>query len=199
MRRGVELTDPTMLRALAHPARLQMLDVLQDGDGATATQCAAVVGLSASACSWHLRQLHRAGLVEDAGKGEDGRERRWRNAVPSWQFRRSDIDAEPAEADALDIAVTRSLLRASDAAVESFTAAAAQGEVSEEWRQAALVSNSTLWLTDEELLTLTERIGDLLRPYTRAERSEAPPAARITHAALRFVPQRERLGGDQRA
>ena len=199
---GTELTDPAVLKALAHPARLQILDVLQDGDGATATQCAAVVGLSASACSWHLRLLHRTGLVEDAGRGEDGRERRWRTAVPTWQFTPSVTDAEPAEADALDIALTRSLLQASDAAVEAFSAAAAQGDVSASWRQAALVSNSTLWLTDEELLDLTERIGELLKPYTRKERAEAPPGARIAHAALRFVPQRERLGdppADQRA
>jgi hypothetical protein len=75
--------------------------------------------------------------------------------------------------------------------------------VPEGWRQAALVSNSTLWLTDEELLEVTERIGELLEPYTRRHRPEAPPGARITHAALRFVPQRERLAGkpppDQRA
>lgn len=200
---GTELTDPAVLKALAHPARLQILDVLQDGDGATATQCAAVVGLSASACSWHLRLLHRTGLVEDAGRGEDGRERRWRTAVPSWQLNRSGIDTEPAEADALDIAVTRALLQASDAAVEAFFAATAQGEVTESWRHAALVSNSTLWLTDEELRELTEQVGDLLKPYTRRHRTDAPPGARIAHAALRFVPQRERLAGspppDQRA
>jgi DNA-binding transcriptional ArsR family regulator len=200
---GTELTDPAVLKALAHPARLLILDVLRDGDGATATQCAAVVGLSASACSWHLRLLHRNGLVEDAGRGEDGRERRWRTTVPSWQFTRSGIDAEPAEAEALDLAVTRSLLQSSDAAVEAFSAAAAQGEVTESWRQAALVSNSTLWMTDEELRELTERIGELLAPYRRNERAEAPPGARIVHAALRLVPQRDRLGGgpppDQRA
>ena len=193
---GVQLTVPAVLKALAHPARLQMLDVLQDGEGATATQCAAVVGLSASACSWHLRLLHKAGLVEDAGKSRDGRERRWRSSVPSWQMSLDTIEAEPAAAKALDVAFTQSLLRASDAAVETFTTAAAQGDETAGWRQAALVSNSTLWLTADELLELTERIGDLLNPYTRRQRSSAPSSARIVHAALRFVPQRSRLSED---
>ncbi|TFV87926.1 helix-turn-helix domain-containing protein [Blastococcus sp. CT_GayMR16] len=192
---GVQLTDPAVLKALAHPARLQMLDVLQDSEGATATQCAAVVGLSASACSWHLRLLHRAGLVEHADPGADGRERRWRSSVPSWQVSRDAIEADVVEARALDMAVTRSLLEASDAAVETFTTASAQGDETLQWRRAALVSNSTLWLTAEELLDVTEKVGELLEPYRRSSRTSAPEDARITHAALRFVPQRARLDG----
>jgi len=191
---GVRLTDPAALRALAHPARLRMLDLLQEADGATATQCAAVVGLSASSCSWHLRLLARVGLVEDAGRGADGRERVWRSRVPSWQVDLDGIDAEPAEAQAIDVAVTEALLKASDETVRGFTVTAAQGGESAAWRRGALVSNSALRVTAEELEQLTEQVRELLRPYSRRERSDAPPDARIVHAALRFVPQPDRPG-----
>lgn len=186
---GAQLHDPTVLKALAHPARLRMLDVLQELDGATATQCAARVGLSPSACSWHLRLLARSGLVEDAGRGPDGRERAWRSRVPAWQVDFDAIDADETDARALDIAVTRAMLAASDSAVEAFTAAAAHGNETQQWRDAALVSNSTLRLTAEELTHLTEQMRDLLRPYTLRQRPQAPAGARPVHAALRFAPQ----------
>ena len=185
---GVRLTDPAVLRALAHPARLRMLDVLQSRDGATATQCAEVVGLSPSACSWHLRQLAAAGLVQDAGRGADGREKRWRAAVPSWQVSLDDIDAAPAEAGALDLAVTQALLQAADETVEAYTVSAASGREPAPWREAALVSNTTLRLSADELRELTERLLEVLQPYVLRARPEPGPDDRTVLAALRFVP-----------
>ena len=52
----VEISDPRALRALAHPARLAILQHLVLDGPATATECAEVAGLSPSACSYHLRQ-----------------------------------------------------------------------------------------------------------------------------------------------
>lgn len=184
---GTALTDPAVLRALAHPARLRMLDLLTEADGATATECARVVGLSPSSCSWHLRQLHAAGLVRPAGPSGDARQRRWAATTPRWQVALEEIDADPTEAQALDVTVTQSLLHASDATVEAFTIAAAQGEETAEWRVASLVSNSVLRVTPAELADLTERIRQLLAPYRRDARP-APDGARTVHAALRFVP-----------
>jgi len=184
---GIALTDPAVLRALAHPARLRMLDLLTESSGATATECARVVGLSPSSCSWHLRQLHAAGLVRPAGPSGDARQRRWAATTPRWQVALEEIDADPTEAQALDVTVTQSLLHASDATVEAFTIAAAQGEETSEWRVASLVSNSVLRVTPAELADLTERIRQLLAPYRRDARP-APDGARTVHAALRFVP-----------
>jgi DNA-binding transcriptional ArsR family regulator len=70
--------DAAIMRAMAHPARLALLEHLRNGGPATATECAGVVGLSPSATSYHLRALARAGLVEAAPGRGDGRERLWR-------------------------------------------------------------------------------------------------------------------------
>src|SRR5947209_18875852 len=75
------LRDPRALRALAHPARLAILERLNSEGPATATECAELAGLSPSACSYHLRALSRWGLVE-AADGADRRERRWRSRGP---------------------------------------------------------------------------------------------------------------------
>lgn len=186
---GIPLTDPAVLRALANPARLRMLDVLQNQPGgATATACSEVVGLTASSCSWHLRQLAAAGLVRDAGRGDDGRERRWVATTPAWQVNHVGIATDPEEAAALDVAVTQALLHASDATVEAFTVTAVQGHEPVAWKDASLVSNMTLRMTSEELARVTETVMNMLRPYSLRERPDPPEGTRPVHAALRFVP-----------
>jgi len=61
----VKLTDPKMMRALAHPARIAIWTHIAMRGSATATECAEVAGLSPSACSYHLRSLARYGFVEE--------------------------------------------------------------------------------------------------------------------------------------
>jgi DNA-binding transcriptional ArsR family regulator len=54
------ITDPQVMRALAHPARLTIKEYLAStGEAVTATGCAEIVGLSPSATSYHLRELAR--------------------------------------------------------------------------------------------------------------------------------------------
>src|SRR5215467_9606852 len=67
------------LRALAHPLRLQLLQVLYAEGPATASQLGRRLGESSGATSYHLRALHRAGMVEEAQQ-RNGRERWWQRA-----------------------------------------------------------------------------------------------------------------------
>ena len=75
-----KLTSVAALRALGHPTRLRILAHLQLSGDATATECAAEVGESASSCSYHLRPLAQHGFVEQVPT-DDGRERRWHSTV----------------------------------------------------------------------------------------------------------------------
>src|SRR3982750_5031446 len=77
---GVRIRDPRVMRALAHPARIEIVEYLNStGAVVTATECAGMVGLSPSATSYHLRELARYGLVEQAPSRGDGRERVWQS------------------------------------------------------------------------------------------------------------------------
>ena|SRR5579863_2439561 len=67
--------DPRHIRALAHPARLAIIDALAAGDELTATQCAELTGLSPSATAYHLKLLERYGFAETAPPRPDRRER----------------------------------------------------------------------------------------------------------------------------
>lgn len=78
----MRITDPTAIRALAHPLRLDLMELLATTGPTTAAHCGRMLGVSQASCSFHLRQLAKYGFVEEAEPGPDRRERRWRVPDP---------------------------------------------------------------------------------------------------------------------
>ncbi|WP_344446860.1 winged helix-turn-helix domain-containing protein [Kitasatospora nipponensis] len=78
----MQISDPRAIRALAHPLRLDLLELLARAGPATAAQCGRILGVGQANCSFHLRQLAKYGLVEDAGPARDRRERTWQVIDP---------------------------------------------------------------------------------------------------------------------
>src|ERR1700690_2477396 len=74
----IRVDNPRSIRALAHPARLAIIDALATGSELTATQCAELTGLTPSATAYHLKLLERYGYAEPAPPRPDRRERPWR-------------------------------------------------------------------------------------------------------------------------
>jgi hypothetical protein len=68
---GRQLDDAGTIRALAHPTRLTLLQLLLVRGPLTATEAGGVLGESPASASFHLRTLARYGYVEvvDAGAG----------------------------------------------------------------------------------------------------------------------------------
>jgi hypothetical protein len=87
-----ELTDPKTLRALTHPVRLALLEVLTLEGPLTATAAGELIGESSTTCSFHFRQLAKYGFVEEAGHGP-GRQRPWKLAHIGLRF--SDVTEDP--------------------------------------------------------------------------------------------------------
>lgn len=81
--------DVKAIRALAHPLRLQLLDLLRDDGPLTATEVARILGSSTPNCAFHLRTLAKYGFIEET-VGRDKRER-------PWQVRHHGILLDPAE------------------------------------------------------------------------------------------------------
>ena len=75
----MQSTDLQTIRALTHPLRLDLLELLTAHGPATAAECGRALGVPQANCSFHLRQLAKYGYVEEAtADGGDRRERRWR-------------------------------------------------------------------------------------------------------------------------
>jgi hypothetical protein len=64
-------------RALDHPLRVALLDLVRQRRTLTSTEAARALGESSGACSFHLRQLARYGYLEPATTG-GGRAKPWR-------------------------------------------------------------------------------------------------------------------------
>src|SRR5215469_11044954 len=75
----LDLTDPRAMRAMAHPVRMALLELLAVTPTLTATQASEVLGESPANCAFHLRTLAKYGFVREAGGGK-GRERPWARA-----------------------------------------------------------------------------------------------------------------------
>ncbi|MFL5897088.1 MAG: winged helix-turn-helix domain-containing protein [Solirubrobacterales bacterium] len=167
--RTVQLTEPRALRALAHPIRLELISLLRRGGPLTATQAGERIGESAASCSFHLRQLAKYGLVEEAGGGR-GRERPWQATAISteWAARGSDEEADAAGAMLSRVVVERYLQSAMDWLER-------RGGEAPEWVDAAGMSDALVYMTPEELGELGREIGALLEPYLKRLEDRQPP------------------------
>jgi DNA-binding transcriptional ArsR family regulator len=181
----LQITDPRAMRALAHPARIAILQHLVIDGPATATECAEVAGLSPSACSYHLRALARHGFVdEDRGSAADGRHRPWRARVVAITF-----GQDPSQPDAVR-AASRLLVESVQARAEEVKAQYLdrQWEYPPEWRDAAGIQQDVLHVTPDELATVRAELFALLGRYRRLDPADRPAGARRVHAFVDMVP-----------
>jgi predicted ArsR family transcriptional regulator len=167
----IKLTDPTMMRALAHPARIAIWTHLGLRGPATATECAEVAGLSPSACSYHLRTLARYGVIEeDPASAADGRQRPWRVRAVAYLIG-SDSSTPAATRLAADI-LAESMR--SDAKENRARYMNRRDEYPDDWRQAAGDLQDVAHVTPEELNALRDEIAEVLGRYRRLDAAERP-------------------------
>lgn len=183
--RRLTISDPQVMRALAHPARISIMEYLNTReDGATATECAEIVGLSPSATSYHLRALARFGLVEQAPGRGDARERVWRTVGQGWMVdagRDAGPEARAAERTLVEAQAARDLERTRDWLRRV-------DDEPPEWYDAALLSDSLLLLTAEELVELNRAVLALVEPYRQRNRPSPPAGARSVSVQYKAVP-----------
>ena len=183
--RTVRISDVRGIRALAHPARLAIIDALYLGRSElTATECAELTGLSPSAMSYHLRALERWGIVERAEPAEDGRERPWRAAGTRLAVMSDDPRAtRTAESALVDLALDRDR-----AAVRSFLAH--ESDEPPEWRDALELSVGEPWLTADELRELSREFRATLDRFKeRRLRTNRPTGSRQVRVSLVVAPR----------
>lgn len=181
----VVLRDPAAIKALAHPARLVILDELMRPDAErTATEIAEVAEISPSAMSYHLRQLAKWDIVVEA-TSTDGRERRWQMNPGGFSI---EPDQPRASLTAETMVVGRMLDRQREDTLRWFAEA---GSEVEEWRDAATLTRSFPWLTVDELEAINEQVTNLVDGYSdRKDPKRRPDGARrvqITYSGLPAV------------
>src|SRR4029077_16602240 len=169
--------NPKALRALAHPLRWRLIDLVGSETSAPATRCAEGLGESVASCSYHLGVLAKYGYIELV-PDQLGREKPWRltsfeqNLFPAGPDAEGALAAEAATEVFLDHELSRMKHRLRRRGLESPA-----------WREASQMLGVTTWMTSAELDEVGTGLIDLLdRYYKRYYQRALDPAARPSGA-----------------
>jgi DNA-binding transcriptional ArsR family regulator len=180
--------DPRHIRALAHPLRLQILDLLGEHGQLTATQVSDLVGESPANCAFHLRTLAHYGYIEEAGGGK-GRERPWKE-VNGYQFH------DPVGADEETVAAIREARAAREIREQARRDAWAAREPTAPlaWRKAAFEARFDTWLTPDELRQVSDVVGAAIMRIIENRSPVRPPEAAHVQLSVSGFPFGSNLG-----
>ncbi|MCD2497220.1 ArsR/SmtB family transcription factor [Microbacterium nymphoidis] len=163
-RREIAPLSSAAMRALSHPLRVEIIDILGQRGPQTASSLGRLVGESSGATSYHLRALAKHGIVVEVPDRGSARERWW-DVDPDGL--RLDIATEatsPAGRAAAEI-LTTEMFRRRNAQLMDFLRASTRGGADFSDRDATLAT-SNMRLTLEQFAVLRDELEAVL---TRAK------------------------------
>lgn len=186
----LKLTDPKAMRALAHPVRMALLDLLSVAGTLTATQASEILGESPANCAFHLRTLAKYGFAREAGGGR-GRERPWTRA-------RRTISVSSTQQDNPQAAIAAGALGSVyfERWVERARRVFGNRERLPGWERATQMSRSAVFLTPAETVQVEREIQEIIDRYRDRERdpSQRPAGALPVELAIFAAPFSEFSG-----
>ncbi|KEP75897.1 transcriptional regulator [Microbacterium sp. SUBG005] len=173
--RSERILDAGALRALAHPLRVRLYDILSQYGPQTASSLAELTGESTGATSYHLRALARHDLIREVEGRGTARERWWERPAGMVTLTNPEMQNTPAGRAVME-AVQSETLTLRHQQLMHF---AAHGwDEAEEWRDAAVISTATARLTAEQSRDLVRRIQALVDETVARYRDQAGEGVR---------------------
>lgn len=169
------------MKALAHPVRMDVLELLVTHGPMTASEAAVTLRQTPANVSWHLRKLAEHGYVRQATSGP-GRRRPWKAVAESLSWG-DDAEDGTTAASLQDVAIERELQR--------LRAALANAHRDPQvWRDAMSVNQSQLWLTPDEARAIGQQVRELFmtRAVERQNPANRPADARLMSMLAWVVP-----------
>lgn len=171
--------DPRVLRAIAHPVRNRILTELGATGPMRAADVARVLDVPANQASFHLRQLAKYGLIEEAPEeARDQRDRVWRITGESLSINVSDMEAQPGGK-----AAARVFMRQAAATAHQVVDAAYSDDRDPGRHRATM--ETAVRFTKDEAAAFSEELGDLLHRWS--ERNRGRDDGRITYLVHAMV------------
>ncbi|WP_404433122.1 helix-turn-helix domain-containing protein [Microbacterium lacus] len=158
--RDDRVLDAGALRALAHPLRVRMYDILSQYGPQTASSLAERLGESSGSTSYHLRALAKHDLIREQADRGTARERWWERPVGGVSFGNPDAMATPAGRAASQL-VMNEFLRGRNDQLLDFVGRGMAG-IDPEWQHGTLISTATARLTPEQSKVLSHKIMALI-------------------------------------
>lgn len=173
--RGTDL-DPGALKALAHPLRVKIFDLLSERGAQTSSTLAALVGETSGAMSYHLRALAAHGLIQEVKGRGTGRERWWERPKGRISLPGPDDTMTPSNRAAAQI-VTAEFFRLRHETLMTYLNRS-EADIPEEWRDAGNVTTTFLDLTADQMAELKAEIGGLIDAAVERYRGQSGPDVR---------------------
>ena len=177
--------DLASLKALAHPLRVQLLEMLSAYGPSTASALADNVGESSGATSYHLRQLERHGFVREVPGRGVGRERWWER-VPEPITVEIEPDSDPAVRAASEL-ILGEWQRSWFQRLNQFLAHG-RDEVGQEWVDSSLVTTTYVEFTKDQARALNAELAAVVDRYIARHRGQRVPGARPFQIHLDVFP-----------
>ena len=180
-----QLSDPRVLRAIAHPVRTRILEEMSATGPVRAADVAQDLGIPANQASFHLRQLAKYGLIEEAPEeARDKRDRVWRPTAPQgFSVNLSQLADAPGGRTAVEVFRNSKMAALHEVVDRAF----AMGR--EDGSGVFAVSDHAIRLTDEEAHELRGEIDAVLEAW--ADRTRGREQGRRTYQVVQIVQPRE--------
>ncbi|WP_309128587.1 helix-turn-helix domain-containing protein [Microbacterium sp.] len=148
--------DASALKALAHPMRVRIYDLLSERGPQTASSLATLIGETSGATSYHLRALAAHDLIREVQGRGTARERWWERPKGRINLPGPDEQMTPSSRAAAQI-VTSEFFRLRHQTLMDYLSRP-ESEKPEEWRDAGLVMTTMFDLTPDQMQALKDEL-----------------------------------------
>lgn len=172
----VRTLDAGALKALAHPLRVRIFDLLASRGPQTASSLAALVGETSGSTSYHLRALAAHDLIREVEGRGTARERWWERPKGRIDLPGPDEQMSPANRAAAQI-VTSEFFRLRHETLMQYLNRP-ESEVPEGWRDVGITVTTHLDVTPAQAMALRQEMEDLIEQAIERYRGQTGPDVR---------------------
>jgi len=168
--------DSGALKALAHPLRVRIFDLLATHGPQTASSLAALVGETSGSTSYHLRALASHDLIREVPGRGTARERWWERPKGRIDMPAPDESMSPANRAAAQI-VTSEFFRLRHETLMAYLNRP-EAEVPQEWRDVGMTMTTHLDMTAEQVVELRTELEAVTERAIQRFRGQTGPGVR---------------------
>lgn len=161
--------DTRALRALAHPLRVQLYDIISQYGPQTASSLATMTGESSGSTSYHLRELAKHDLIHEVEGRGSGRERWWARPRGGVSFGDPEVWGTPAGRAASEVVMSEYLTRRHQQLMRFVSEGMTE---TGPWGEAAMISTANGRLTVEQLSELSRAVQALVTAAVEKARDQ---------------------------
>jgi Helix-turn-helix domain len=184
--------DTGALRALAHPLRVRIYDILSQYGPQTASSLAEKLDESSGSTSYHLRALAKHDLIRECTDRGTARERWWERPIGGISFANADAMKTPAGRAATQIVMNEFFRNRHEQLMDFVNDGLSRA--GETWHSGTLISTATARLTPAQSKQLSASIMALIDDAVDAYRDQTGEDVRPVTIRADVFPLPE-LGG----